>query len=60
MVLNNDCLVPLTDSTARKHLKAISIVLGVQPLITYTFRKGGTTWSFQHGVPIQEIMQYGT
>ena len=54
-------LIPLTDSKARKHLKNISLLLQITPTLTFhMFRKGGTTWAFNHGVPIENIMQHGT
>ena len=44
-------LSPLTDSRARKHLKHISAVLGLQkPLTFHDFRRAGASWAFQHGV----------
>ena len=53
--------LPLTDSKARKHLKDISDMLHIHPSLTFhMFRKGGTTWAFQHGVPIQHIMLHGS
>ena len=53
--------VPLTDSGPWEHLKDISKILGIKPMLTFhMFPKGGTTWAFQHGVPIQHIMQHGT
>ena len=53
--------VPLTDSTARKHLKKVATVLKVpSPLTFHLFRRSGTTWAFQHGVPLQHIMLHGT
>ena len=54
-------LVPLSDSTARKHLKKISSLLHISPPLTFhTFRRSGTTWAFANGVPLQEIMSHGT
>ena len=54
-------VISLSDSTARKHLKKISFLLGVSlPLTLYSFRRSGTTWAFANGVPLQEIMQHGT
>ena len=56
-----DTYVPLTDSVARKHLKKVATVLKVpSPLTFHLFRKSGTTWAFQHGVPLQQIMLHGT
>ena len=52
---------PLTDSAARKHLKQVSSLLGLQKSLTFhDFRRGGGTWAFQHGVPIQDIQAQGT
>ena len=52
---------PLTDSVARKHLKKVQKVLKIpSPLTFHLFRKSGTTWAFQHGVPLQQIMLHGT
>ena len=54
-------LIPLTDSKARKHLKKLSLLLQITPTLTFhMFRKGGTTWAFNHGVSIENIMQHGT
>ena len=54
-------LVTLADSAARKHLKMISKLLNVSPPLTFhSFRKSATTWAFQNGVPLQEIMKHGT
>ena len=54
-------LIPLTDSKARKHLKNLSLLLQITPTLTFhMFRKGGTTWAFNHGVSIENIMQHGT
>ena len=53
--------VPLADSAARKHLKAVSVTLNVIPHLTFhDFRKSGTTFAFQAGVPLQDIMDHGT
>ena len=53
--------VPLIDSVARKHPKKVAQVLKVpSPLTFHIFRKSGTTWAFQHGVPLQQIMLHGT
>ena len=49
-------LIPLTDSVARKHLKQVSVVLQIQPPLTFhLFRKSATTGTFYNGVPMQEI-----
>ena len=57
----NGGLVPLTDSATRKHLKKVSMVLQLAPPLTFhLFCRSGTTWAFQHGVPIQDIMSHGT
>ena len=53
--------VPLTDSMARKHLKKISIALGLHSSLTfYAFRRAGAMWAFQNGVPLEHIMKHGT
>ena len=53
--------LPLTDSIARKHLKQVSLLLCIQPPLTFhLFRKSATTWAFHNGVPMQQIMQHGT
>ena len=52
--------VTLTDSVARKHLKALAALLKFPHLTFHMFRKGGTTWAFQHGVSLQDIMAHGT
>ena len=50
-------LSPLTDSRARKHLKHISVVLGLQkPLTFHDFRRAGASWAFQHGVSLQDMV----
>ena len=52
-------LVPLTDSAARKHLKKVSTLLQLpSPLTFHLFHRSGTTWAFQHGVPIQDIREF--
>ena len=51
----------LTDSVARKHLKLVGTKLQQPTHLTFhMFRKGGTSWAFQHGVPLQDIMVHGT
>ena len=46
----------LTDSVARKHLKRVSVTLGLPRSLTFhDFRRGGTTWAFLKGVSIQQI-----
>ena len=53
--------VTLTDSMARKHLKHISCLLGLPKHYTFhDFRRGGATWAFRHGVPLQDIQAQGT
>ena len=53
--------LPLTDSIARKHLKQVSLLLRIQPPLTFhLFHKSATTWAFHNGVPMQQIMQHGT
>ena len=61
-VLNkNGVILPLSDSAARKHLKLVSSLLHVSPhFIFHSFRKSATTWAFQNGVSLQEIMKHGT
>ena len=60
-VPKSGAFVPLTDSAARKHLKKVSTVLQLPtPLTFHLFRRYGTTWAFQQGVPIQDIMCHGT
>ena len=57
---SHPCTV-LTDSMARKHLNKISLALHIVPTLTFhMFRKAGTTWAFNHGVPLQDIMLHGT
>ena len=52
---------PLTDSRARKHLKHVSYLLNLQPPLTFhDFRRAGTSWGFNHGVPVEHLMQHGT
>ena len=50
-------VIPLSDSIARKHLKSVSTSLLLEvPLTFHFFRKSGTSWAFQHGVPLQDII----
>ena len=52
---------PLTDSTARKHLKDISKALALPSSITFhDFRRAGASWAFHQGVPIEHIRSHGT
>ena len=52
---------PLTDSRARKHLKKVSHLLNLQPSLTFhDFRRAGTSWGFNHGVPLEHLMHHGT
>ena len=52
---------PLTDSTARKHLKSISTLLALpRSLIYHDFRRGGASWAFSPGVPVQDIQAQDT
>ena len=52
---------PLTDSAARKHLKSVSTLLALPKSLTFhDFRRGGVSWAFSHGVPVQEIQAPGT
>ena len=54
-------LVPLTDSVARKHLKAVSLALGIAPPLTFhAFRRAGASWAFHNGVPLEHIKKHGT
>ena len=60
-VPSRDGVIPLTDSVARKHLKDVSRLLGFPKTFTfYDFRRGGATWAFRHGVPLQDIQAQGT
>ena len=52
--------VPLTDSYARKHLKAISNFLKFRKNIFHDFRCGSATWAFRHGDPVEHIQLQGT
>ena len=54
-------LVPLTDSVARKHLKQVSTLIGVSPHFKFhDFRRAGSTWAFNFGVPLDHIKAHGT
>ena len=54
-------LIPLTDSVARKHLKDVCRLLEVSnPITFHDFRRGGASWAFQNGVPLEQIMKHGT
>ena len=54
-------LVPLTDSVARKHIKDVCRLLNLQnPVTFHDFRRGGVSWAFQNGVPLEQIMKHGT
>ena len=60
-IFRSGALFPLTDSRARKHLKHISAVLGLQKSLTFhDFRRAGASWAFQHGVSLQDIQAQGT
>ena len=60
-VPSRDGVIPLTDSVARKHLKDVSRLLGFPKTFTFhDFRRGGATWAFRHGVPLQDIQAQGT
>ena len=51
----------LTDSMARKHVKLVGTKLHHPAHLTFhMFIKGGVSWAFQHGVPLQDIMLHGT
>ena len=53
--------VPLTDSVARHYLHSVSTKLQIiPPLKFHDFRRSGVTWTFQNGVPLQNIMHHGT
>ena len=57
----NGKVAPLSDSTAQKHLKKISLFLNINPPLTFhAFRRSGTTWASVNGVPLQEIIHHGT
>ena len=59
--INQGKIITLSDSAARKHLKLISTILKISPTLTFhSFRKSATTWAFQNGVSLQEIMKHGT
>ena len=50
----------VTDSVAHKHLKDVSGFLGLNPSLTFhDFRRGGSAWVFQNGVPLEHIMKHG-
>ena len=52
---------PLTDSVARKHLKSISTLLALPRSLTFNdFRRGGASWPFSCGVPVQDSQAQGT
>ena len=54
-------LVPLTDSVARRHLKQVSTLLDIHPHIKFhDFRRAGSTWAFNFGVPLDHIKAHGT
>ena len=54
-------LVPLTDSVARRHLKQVSTLLGISPHFKFhDFRRAGSTWAFNFGVPLDHIKAHGT
>ena len=56
-IYNSSSPSVLTDSTARKHLKKISLALSLSLTLTfYVFRKAGTIWAFNHS--LQDIMLY--
>ena len=59
-IIRKGKIVTLTDSMARKHLKMLAAFLQFPHLTFHMFRKGGTTWAFQHGVSLQDIMAHGT
>ena len=50
---------PLTDSAARKHLKSVSTLWALPRSLTFhDFRRGGASWAYVHGVPVQEILVF--
>ena len=52
---------PLTDSAAKKHLKHVSVLLGLPRSLTFhDFPRGGASWAFQHGVSIHDIQAQGS
>ena len=52
---------PLTASAARKHLKYVSLLLGLSRSLTFhDFCGGGASWAFKHGFPVQDIQAQGT
>ena len=54
-------LVPLTDSVAQKHLKAVSLALGIAPPLTFhAFRRAGASWAFHNCAPLEYIKKHGT
>ena len=59
-IQSNQSYVPLTDSVARKHLKKIAILVQAPKLTFHDFRRSGTTWAYEHGVPIEAIKAHGT
>ena len=60
-IWSNNRIVPLTDSMARKHLKKVCSALNIQPPLTFhSFRRAGTTWAFNRGVSVQDLMLHGT
>ena len=60
-ICRNGVLLPLADSAARKHLKAVSSLLNISPHLTFhVFRPSATTWVFHNGVSLQQIMKHGT
>ena len=61
VVNKNGSILPLSDFAARKHLKLVSALLHVSPHFTFhSFRKSATTWAFQNGDSLQEIMKHVT
>ena len=55
-VYRHGVLVPLSDSTARKHLKSVSTLLKVSTHLTFhSFRRSATTWAFQNGVSYSKL-----
>ena len=59
-ILRNHGYVPLTDSVARKHLAKVARLLNIERITFHDFRRSGTTWAHEHGVPIDAIKAHGT
>ena len=57
-----DLVLPLTDSTIRKHLKRVLALLGLQNdgYTFHTFRRSDASWAYNHGVPMEAKKSQGT